>query len=385
MMLKSLAVVALLPAMAAWAQPAPAAKPYLSFPRRALTAPELRDAPDEWIDRSFQWASDILNEYAPDLIEHPVRRAALIRLDDVLHIESAPKKPLVQAFYRARIERAVKDIENTRVASGLRIWKLYNHGFLVRTPSVSVAFDIVPGTREPGLAVDRQVLERLADQADALFVSHLHGDHASPEVVQLFLDRRKPVIAPEGLWAGQEIASRLTFPKRSVTTVQALPIQNGRQTLKVVAYPGHQGPSVTNNVHLVTTPEGFTVVQTGDQSGPEGPGSDFDWIAQIGANHHVDVLLPNCWTTDIGRVARGVNPELIITGHENEMAHTVDHREDYTQTYNHLHGSRYPFIVMAWGETYHYGKLKKVSSDESSPSPGAESSRHPPSRRPAVQ
>jgi hypothetical protein len=309
-----------LPALALWAQPAP--KPYLSSPRRALTAPELREAPDEWIQRSLQWANDILNEYAPDIVEHPVRRAALIRLDDVLHIESAPRKPLVQAFYRARIERAVRDIETTRVTSGMRIWKLYNHGFLVRTPSVSLAFDIVPGTGEPGFGVERQVLERLADQADALFLSHLHGDHANQGVVRLFLDRRKPVIAPEGLWFGQEIAARLTYPKRSATTVHIVPIQ------------------------------------TGDQSGPEGPGSDFDWIAQVGAQHHVDVLLPNCWTTNIGRVARGVNPELILTGHENEMSHTVDHREDYTQTYNHLLGSRYPFIVMAWGESYHYHKPK---------------------------
>jgi hypothetical protein len=51
-------------------------------------------------------------------------------------------------------------------------------------------------------------------------------------------------------------------------------------------------------------------------------------------------------------MARGVNPNLILTGHENEMAHTVDHREDYTQTYNHLFGSAYPFIVMSWGEGY---------------------------------
>jgi len=137
--------------------------------------------------------------------------------------------------------------------------------------------------------------------------------------------------------------------------VLAVPFSNGRQILKVVAYPGHQG-EVINNVHLVTTPEGFTVVQTGDQSGSAGPGSDFEWIAHIGANHRVDVLLPNCWTNDIGRVARGVNPALILTGHENEMGHTVDHREDYTQTYNHLFGSGYPFIVMAWGESYHYSK-----------------------------
>ena len=36
------------------------------------------------------------------------------------------------------------------------------------------------------------------------------------------------------------------------------------------------------------------------------------------------------------------------------MSHTVDHREDYTQTYNRLFGSPYPAVVMTWGESYYY-------------------------------
>jgi len=332
-------------------------KPYLSSPRRALTAPELLEAPDEWIERSLKWANDVLDGYPPAPIEHPVRRAALTRLDDILHIESAPRKALVQEFYRARMEKAVREIEQTRVAEGTRIWKLYNHGFFVRTPTVSFTFDIVPGTATPGFAVDTKVLDRLADQSDATFISHLHGDHASQTVAKLFLARNKPVVAVEGLWAKDaELSSSLTYLKRSTTVVHEVSIQNGRRMLKVVAYPGHQGESVLVTVHLVKTPDGFTVVHTGDQSGDENVMNDFDWIAQIGAHHHVDVLMPNCWTTNIQRLARGVNPKLIITGHENEMGHTVDHREDYTQTYNHLFRTQYPFVVMAWGESYQYRK-----------------------------
>jgi hypothetical protein len=97
-------------------------------------------------------------------------------------------------------------------------------------------------------------------------------------------------------------------------------------------------------------------MQTGDQSWEEGPGSDFDWLAQVGRDHAVDVLLPNCWGNALHRTLCGVNPELVITGHENEMSHTVDHREDYTQTYSLLFGSRYPAIVMTWGEGFHYPK-----------------------------
>lgn len=139
--------------------------------------------------------------------------------------------------------------------------------------------------------------------------------------------------------------------------MHSIPVRDNTRVLRVVAYPGHQSKAPLVNVHLVTTPENFTVIHTGDQFGFEGPGGDFDWIAQIGRDHQVDLLMPNCWGNSLGRTIRGVNPALVITGHENEMAHTVDHREDYTQTYNHLFEARYPAIVMTWGESYHYRKV----------------------------
>jgi glyoxylase-like metal-dependent hydrolase (beta-lactamase superfamily II) len=199
----------------------------------------------------------------------------------------------------------------------------------------------------------QDLLDRLARQSDATFVSHVHGDHASAAFAQLFVDHGKPVIAPEGLWSGQpRLTGSFTRLSRDSNSVQHVLLRSGK-TLAVSVYLGHQG-RVPNNVYVIRSPDGFTIVHTGDQAAEEAPGGDFDWIAQIGGRHKVDILLPNCWTTNIQRMARGVNPQLIITGHENEMGHTVDHREDYTQTYNHLFGVRYPFLVMAWGESYHY-------------------------------
>lgn len=335
-------------------------QPFVWSERRLLTAPELFDAPNEWIDRSLQWVDYILAHYPPSLPEHPLRRAALIRLDDVLHIESAPRKEIVQRYYRARMERVIAEIEKTKVESGMRVWKLYNHGFLVRTPTVSFTFDLVPGTRQPGFAIPPDVLARLAAQTDATFISHLHGDHANREVARLLLAAGKPVVSPEGLWKDEpEFATKLTYPRRSVETVHPIPVRGGSQTLRVVAFPGHQGPTVTNNVHLVTTPEGFTVAQTGDQWGDDTPGSDFDWLSNISRSHSVDIFFPNCWTKGLDRMVRGVNPAVVITGHENEMAHTVDHREDYTQTYTRMHGVPYPLVLMTWGESWHYQRPER--------------------------
>src|SRR6476646_1439941 len=103
----------LLVAATAFAQNAekPAKPSFISSPRRLLTAPELTDAPDEWIDRSLQWVNYILRTFPPALEEAPVRRAALIRLDDILHIESAPRKAIVQRYYRERLETAIAEIE----------------------------------------------------------------------------------------------------------------------------------------------------------------------------------------------------------------------------------------------------------------------------------
>lgn len=342
--------------------------PFVSNARRLLTPPELLDAPDEWIDRSLQWVNYIFNNYPPGLVELPERRPALFRLDEVLHIESAPRKPLVQEFYRMRLQHAIEEIERTRVTDGMRIWRLYNHGALVRTPSVSFTFDIVPGTNAPGFALPPEWLKRLVQQSDATFISHLHGDHANQEVARMFLAAGKPVVAPEGLWTNvPELSAQLTYPERSIDKVHEIKVQGGAQILKLVAYPGHQGKAVLVNDNLVRTPEDFSVLHTGDQSGAEGPGTDFDWLGQIGHYQHVDVLLPNGWANDLHRIVRGVNPELVIPGHENEMGHVVPHREEYAQDYERMFGLNYPFIVMAWGETYLYHKpeaMKGYLADE---------------------
>ena len=133
--------------------------------------------------------------------------------------------------------------------------------------------------------------------------------------------------------------------------------------LQVVVYPGHQGTNIENNVTLVITPEGLTFVHMGDQSNAD----DFEWIDEVRDHHPVDVLMPNCWTTDIVRAAQGFDPAVIITGHENEMGHTIDHREPYWLSYQRRIGSdrfggsrelgyNQPLILMTWGESYHYLK-----------------------------
>ena len=126
--------------------------------------------------------------------------------------------------------------------------------------------------------------------------------------------------------------------------------------LKTVIYPGHQGTDIINNVYLVIDPSGLSFAHTGDQSNTE----DLKWIENIKDFHSVNVLMVNSWGIDPdSRLISGFSPQLIICGHENEMGHSVDHREPYWLNYSRLGTQTIsPWIHMTWGEKYNYQPVK---------------------------
>ena len=332
-----------------------------------LFDPSQNPAVNQYLDKQAEAllfeVNRVLYDNRPDYPEPPARRTALLLLDAVLHDVYAPHRPPVQDFFKSRITRAIEEIEHSELSEGLRIWKLYNHGFVVQAKSVIIGFDLVRGKSvkvEPFCIEDAE-MSRLIDRCDVLFISHYHADHAEQWVAQTFIDQGKPVVAPPDIWEGKPIHKQLKHLERVAHREQLLPVKGGELNLKVVVYPGHQGLDIINNNYLVTTPEGLSVAQMGDQSNDD----DFHWIDEVGKYKDLDVLLPNCWTTDIVRVARGFNPGLIISGHENEMGHTIDHREPYWLTYQRQKGSdRFggssdvgyptPLVLMTWGESYLY-------------------------------
>lgn len=298
---------------------------------------------------SLKLVDQALNRYRPQLPEPLERQMAMLMLDGVLHEENAAQRPAVQDFLHRRMQAVASELEFVNVQEGAMIWKLYNHAFIVRTPTVTIAFDLSSAFYIEDFAIPDPIMKRIADQCDALFVSHRHRDHADPMVAQRFLEKNKPVVAPNEVWQDSSFHGEISHLTRVAHREQTLPIQNGRYTLTVINYPGHQGP-VPNNVPLVFTPEGMSFAQTGDQSLDE----DFVWIDDVSMHHRVDVLFPNCWTTDIIRMINGFRPNLVIPGHENEMNHSVDHREANFLTYTRLRRSSSPYLLMTWGEAYHY-------------------------------
>ncbi len=296
-------------------------------------------------------ARSILSKYPPQVEEPQERQMAMVLLDAVFHDEGAPQRSSVQNFHHQQILSVLQEIENTKVSEGVKIWKLYDMGVIMRTKTVTVAFDITRGhsSGSDSFALPDEMINRIATQCDALFISHFHGDHADEMVAETFLEMGKPVITPPDIWKEKEIYNSLTHLERKAHEIQKLRLNNKELDLEVVVYPGHQGADIPNNVVLVVTPEQYTVCHTGDQSLEE----DFSWIDEVPEHHKVDVLIPNCWTTNPLRTAQGFNPKIIIPAHENELGHSIDHREAYALNY-----SRWdvPFhkIIMTWGESFHH-------------------------------
>jgi len=332
-----------------------------------LIDPTLNEIQNEFMNNQskafLEKATEVINTYPPAWPEPEPRQSTFLLLDAVLHDVYAQHRPPVQTFFKTRMKNAIEEIEKAEVTEGARIWKMYNHGFVVRTASVTIGFDLVRGksVRVDDFLIGDNDMNRLIEQCDVLFISHYHGDHTEEWVVQAFLDKGKPVVSPPEVWKDKAFYNEVTHLERISHKIQILPVQNGTQELKVVVYPGHQSSNILNNVILVITPEGLSFSQMGDQSN----GDDFEWIDEVAKNHKVDILMPNCWTTDIVRVAKGFDPAYIITGHENEMGHTIDHREPYWLTYQRRIGSDrfggsegigydHPLVLMTWGESFHY-------------------------------
>ncbi len=300
---------------------------------------------------SLDLVSHTLDTTPPQLPEPLQRKKAMLMIDGILHYKVAPELSSVQNFHHQRIKKALEELKQTEVDKGCMIWKMYDHGFIVRTQDITVAFDLIRGysAGDEGFPVSDKLMKEITEQCDILFITHRHKDHADKTVAKLFLEQGKPVVAQQDIWKNEPVYSKISHLNPIIDKSQNINLKEKNINLEVVVYPGHQGDT-PNNVYLIKFPDELSICHTGDQYNSD----DFAWIDKVKESHDVNVLMPNCWTQDIERVAEGFNPELIITGHENELGHTIDHREPYWLSYDRLNQIDFPFLMMTWGESFYY-------------------------------
>lgn len=305
---------------------------------------------------SLDLVENILTNNKPSFNKSKIRDAAFSILDNVLHQTNAADLESVQEFYHKRISILFDKLNESVVENEIRIFKLYNHGFIIKTSTFSVAFDLTRGYSSNSLsfAINDSLTKKLIEKIDVLFVSHLHIDHADEWVIREFIKQNKIVVSPDNILIDKEYYSKIKHPNRSIQQLHSIKLNESKK-IDFLVMPGHQyslknKTSVLNNIYLIKTNNGKSILHTGDQYSFD----DFKWIDSLKLSSRVDIVLPNSWSLELPRLLKPLNPQIIITGHENEIGHTLDHREPYFLNKSRLGIFYRKFIQLTWGEYFSF-------------------------------
>ncbi len=141
--------------------------------------PQLSQKDNDYLDRQAKVFLDtvqsVIAKYPPSVKENRERMFANLLLDAVFHEHFAAYRKPVQQYFHNRIGKVADELENTKTESGAKVWKIYNMGFIVRTASVTIAFDLVSGITSGAedFAMNEDEKQRLVKQCDALFDNNL--------------------------------------------------------------------------------------------------------------------------------------------------------------------------------------------------------------------
>ncbi len=260
-----------------------------------------------------------------------IRENSFGSIDDLILGTFPPLHYGTQAFYIEMLEKAFLEIQIEQVTEGATIWQIYNHGFVVKTPSICLGFDLYDYFDIPEFI-------KLAELIDVYFISHEHGDHFSNALIRAVDDLDKPVVGPAEF---DRIPVKMNAGDSRVIS-----------NLTVVAHDGLH--SIPVRQFEVITPEGLKFLHTGDnQTSLTLPSID-----------DIDVLMLNAWINESGwtswiegvRIAIDkLKPVVTLPGHILELGHLgsiiVPYRDVITTDNGNLASEYY---ILAWGERYHY-------------------------------
>ena len=296
--------------------------------------------------KMFALTDQALTENPPVVGAPMARKLALYNLDAMLHEVKYDNTEPFCDFIDSRIGKVIEDMKNP-VKKGVKIYKIYNDGFVARTKSANIAFDLVRGECKKQKLLSDDQIDAIIEKCDVLFLSHNHGDHVDKYVVNKFIEAGKPVIAASEILP--DLKGVTHYRSESEVLDEEVMLKSGEK-LQVKIFPGHQSPMMCN-IYVVTTPDKYTFAHTGDQYDK----NDMEWIATIKDNApKIDALTINCWSYQIADAIKGFNPRYVITGHENEMGHTIDHREAFWLTFQKMEPVEHDYVVMAWGEWFSF-------------------------------
>jgi hypothetical protein len=70
----------------------------------------------------------------------------------------------------------------------------------------------------------------------------------------------------------------------------------------------------------------------------------------------LDIMIINGWNPYLEATVKSFNPRVVLSGHENEMFHGIDHREALWLTQYKFDTLAFPMpaYTLVWGESFRY-------------------------------
>ena len=272
-----------------------------------------------------------------------IREECFGSIDDLILGFSPQLHPDIEGFYKFMQEKAILEIKTEIVASGATIWQIYNHGFVVKTPSTIFGCDLYD-------YFNTEKFLELADLIDVYFIFHLHGDHNSTNLINKMKTLGKPVVGPAEV--------DIFTIKMNAGDSQVI------ANLTVNAHFGLHSTAVRQ--FEIITAEGLKFLHTGDNQTSE-------TLPQV---TDVDVLMLNAWVNESGWTSHitgtrnsinKIKPKVTLPGHMLELGHlgtsfTPVTYQNVIKTDDGSLASEY--YVLGWGERYHFDNS---SNDSISP------------------
>lgn len=303
--------------------------------------------PNAYLNSQAQMAYPLINSmlqaYPPAVEMDKHRQMTFATLDQFLHEADYNKRDAFYSFVNARMSAMLSSIDEPVIA-GVRIYKVYNSGVILKTLNTTIAIDFIPGGEAYKPFISDSVINEIAGRCNALLITNTDALYANRNVAKAFVDAGKKVYVPKRTWTdlGEQI---ITI---GADTIQDIELSG--MTLHVL--PGHNNNNRTN-IYVMDFHGRGVVAHTGTQE----IDTNLSWAEDIHKRYSVDVLLTKSQTTQMETILSDIKPRMVITTQENEMKSSIDRRESYWTTQKRLKSLaelNIPNVIMTWGEKYDY-------------------------------
>jgi hypothetical protein len=242
-----------------------------------------------------------LQQYADDCLSTYFKNY-LSSLDNAC--ENMEKNEPALTCYRMAFDRVLDGIKTEQVEDGtVKIWMLYNMGYVVKTPSGCFGIDIY-----------HRWAKKLVPYLDFLCITHNHQDHYSKDLMDAMFDANKPVLS--------NYYKKETGYSYTSTTNKNYAI--GKFSIRT-AITDHNNTNEGKNFVMVFRIDcgddtgNFTLLHVGD--------SDYKTTQYTNVQGAVNLLIPryapNALTENniLGTGAGQVSPDYVLLSHILELSH----------------------------------------------------------------